>query len=286
MRRQSPDRGMDKAPERQQTVTNRPTAMLSTNFTQRNSDATTPDRDEPDLLRLQELLQQVGQELAEPLTAALERVTALSTTGRIDRLGLKALREEVERARQAGIWCQQIARLASGRVRQSHERVHLTHTLQSVLAYRAREMHARGIQVVQSLEAVELQVDASMLYGLLNAMVEWWLQCAQGTIDVRVDLATWPADGRLHCRLRHKQDDDYHDGGAQQSTTPPLDNMAWRLLELVLWYAFVIGVGMALERAQGQTQPQRWEFYAVTAAMFLTLAFPGFVYRYLVRRGR
>jgi len=24
----------------------------------------------------------------------------------------------------------------------------------------------------------------------------------------------------------------------------------------------------------------------VTAAMFLTLAFPGFVYRYLVRRGR
>ena len=62
--------------------------------------------------------------------------------------------------------------------------------------------------------------------------------------------------------------------------------LAWRLLELVLWYAFVIGVGMAMERAQGQNQPQRWEFYAVTAAMFLTLAFPGFVYRYLVRRGR
>ena len=62
--------------------------------------------------------------------------------------------------------------------------------------------------------------------------------------------------------------------------------LAWRLLELVLWYAFVIGVGMAMERAQGQNQPQRWEFCAVTAAMFLTLAFPGFVYRYLVRRGR
>ena len=42
---------------------------------------------------------------------------------------------------------------------------------------------------------------------------------------------------------------------------------------------------MAMERALGQNQAQGWEFYAVTAALFLTLAFPGFVYRYLVHRG-
>ena len=47
----------------------------------------------------------------------------------------------------------------------------------------------------------------------------------------------------------------------------------------------VIGIGMAMERALGQNQAQGWEFYAVTAALFLTLAFPGFVYRYLVHRG-
>ncbi|MEY4711160.1 MAG: hypothetical protein RIS88_610, partial [Pseudomonadota bacterium] len=34
----------------------------------------------------------------------------------------------------------------------------------------------------------------------------------------------------------------------------------------------------------GQNAPQGWEFYAVTVTLFLTLAFPGFVYRYLYQR--
>ena len=46
------------------------------------------------------------------------------------------------------------------------------------------------------------------------------------------------------------------------------------------------GIGKALEAHAGQIHPQDWEFYAVTAALFLTLAFPGFVYRYLLKRGR
>ena len=65
----------------------------------------------------------------------------------------------------------------------------------------------------------------------------------------------------------------------------PVKNLAWRVAELVVWYFIVIGIGMAMERALGQNQAQGWEFYAVTAALFLTLAFPGFVYRYLVHRG-
>ncbi len=64
----------------------------------------------------------------------------------------------------------------------------------------------------------------------------------------------------------------------------PVKSLAWRLLELVLWYFIVGAIGMAVEKSLGQSAPQGWEFYAVTAALFLTLAFPGFVYRYLVRR--
>ncbi|MFM7026299.1 MAG: DUF2818 family protein [Limnohabitans sp.] len=60
--------------------------------------------------------------------------------------------------------------------------------------------------------------------------------------------------------------------------------LGWRLLELVLLYFAVGGMGLALENNAGQIAPQGWEFYAVTGAMFLTLAFPGFVYRYLVHR--
>lgn len=56
-----------------------------------------------------------------------------------------------------------------------------------------------------------------------------------------------------------------------------------RLLELVLMYFVVGGLGLALEQRMGQIAPQGWEFYAVTGALFLTLAFPGFVWRYLFK---
>ena len=63
-------------------------------------------------------------------------------------------------------------------------------------------------------------------------------------------------------------------------------NLAWRVLELLLGYAIVGAIGMAMERALGQNQAQGWEFYAVTGALFLTFAHPGFVYRYLLHKGR
>ncbi len=57
-----------------------------------------------------------------------------------------------------------------------------------------------------------------------------------------------------------------------------------RLAELVILYFLVGGLGLLLEKRAGQIAPQGWEFYAITAALFLTFAFPGFVYRYLYRR--
>jgi len=57
-----------------------------------------------------------------------------------------------------------------------------------------------------------------------------------------------------------------------------------RLLELLALYAAVGGVGLLLEKRAGQIAPQGWEFYAITLALFVTLAFPGFVWRYLRKR--
>ncbi|MCU0930897.1 MAG: DUF2818 family protein [Serpentinimonas sp.] len=63
------------------------------------------------------------------------------------------------------------------------------------------------------------------------------------------------------------------------------DKSLWlRLLELAILYVLVGGIGLALEQHAGQIAPQGWEFYAITAALFLTFAFPGFVYRYLAQR--
>jgi hypothetical protein len=59
-----------------------------------------------------------------------------------------------------------------------------------------------------------------------------------------------------------------------------------RLAELVVMYFVVGGIGLLLEQNAGQIAPQGWEFYAITGALFLTLAFPGFVWRYLSRHRR
>jgi Protein of unknown function (DUF2818) len=56
-----------------------------------------------------------------------------------------------------------------------------------------------------------------------------------------------------------------------------------RLLELLLCYFLVGGLGLALEQRLGQIAPQKWEFYAITGALFVTFAFPGFVFRYLFK---
>lgn len=60
-------------------------------------------------------------------------------------------------------------------------------------------------------------------------------------------------------------------------------NLAIRLAELVLLYFVVGGIGLLLEKRLGQIAPQGWEFYAITATLFITLAFPGFVWRYLLK---
>lgn len=56
-----------------------------------------------------------------------------------------------------------------------------------------------------------------------------------------------------------------------------------RLGELLICF-FVVGlISLGIEARLGQIYPQQWQFYAVSLAMFLVLAFPGFTLRYLVR---
>lgn len=59
--------------------------------------------------------------------------------------------------------------------------------------------------------------------------------------------------------------------------------LALRLAELVLLYFAAGAIGLLFERRVGQIAPQGWEFYAVTGALFIVLAFPGFTWRYLLK---
>jgi hypothetical protein len=192
--------------------------------------------------RWHELVAQIGAEIAAPLTAALERINALTNTGRIDRLGLRALRDEVEAARHAGMIGQQLTRFASGRLRQSHERLQLADVFNGVLAHRSRETLARGITLKPLLKATEVIVDASLLFSLLNSLLDWALVNAQSQIEFTIDIKTWPAHARLTCRFAHRPIDELDDG-ARAVAPRSLDSLTWRLLEQTAWT-----MGLLIER--------------------------------------
>ena len=60
----------------------------------------------------------------------------------------------------------------------------------------------------------------------------------------------------------------------------------WRLAELVALYLLVGGAAYLLESKLGAVHRQGWEFYAITASLFLVFAYPGFVARHLWRSRR
>ena len=57
--------------------------------------------------------------------------------------------------------------------------------------------------------------------------------------------------------------------------------VAWRVLELLVYGTLIALLGRALETHLGRASVVRWEFVTVWLCVFLTLAFPGFVWRYL-----
>lgn len=75
--------------------------------------------------------------------------------------------------------------------------------------------------------------------------------------------------------------------GAPSSSSPaPARTKSFfaRLLELLVLYFIVGALAYALESSIGNVFAQGWEFYAITGCLFVVLAFPGFVLRYLRKR--
>lgn len=205
---------------------------------------------EPTPVQWADIVQQLGAEIAGPLSAALEQIQNLATTGQIDRRGLRLLRRSVDDARTAGMLGQQLARLASGRLRLTRERQHLTQMLRSVLAQRSRETQARGVQVRQSLQPVEIWADGALLFALLNALMDWALANTHSSVDLRLDLTPWPVKARLSCRFAHRSLELLGDDREPQGTSPGLDSLAWRLLEQT---AITLGVLPLREQESGIT---------------------------------
>jgi len=200
-------------------------------------------RQEPDEGHWREIIGQIGTEVGLPLSAALERVTVLATTGKIDRAGLRMLREEIERARRAGMIGQQLARFASGRIRQSPEQINVTQMLRDVLLQRGREAAARQIEISQALKPAEIVVDATLLHALLQAVVDWSLDLAQKALEFKVDVKAWPPYARLTVHFAHGSSDASDRLTPVGTPLPSLDSMSWRLVQQISWT-----LGLVLDR--------------------------------------
>jgi hypothetical protein len=185
------------------------------------------------------------------MAAALERLNAAATTGRLDRAGLRALHQQVDRVRRAGLAAQQISRLGSGRVRPQPQRLHLSQLLRGALAARAREFAALGIEPRCEPAAADVAADPALLQSMLQALLDWCAVHARSSLDFGIDAAAGADHPRLLCRLGHAPKE------AASEPPPPTDGMGW---QLVVRLAQLLGT--PLQRADD------------TDAITLTLDFP------------
>jgi CheY-like chemotaxis protein len=190
---------------------------------------------------------QLGSEVAETLSSALEHVDTLAATGRIDSHSLRALRDEVDRERRTGMLGQQLSRLASGSLQLSSERLDLGAMLREALRQRGREIDARGIELRQQLQPAEVVADTALTFALLHTVLDWAFEHACGRVDLTVDHQTWPPHARLQCSFAVLQP-----GAAAEHMLAPstLDTLAWRLLEQT---ATALGLPVARHDAAGRS---------------------------------
>lgn len=197
--------------------------------------ASAATRDNP---TLGDVVARLAAEVAVPLTQALERVLRLASSGKIDRLGVQALREEIDLARTAGLRGQQIARFIDGQAHPSVERVSLTEVLGAVIAERASDAGPQGPGQRQLLADLEVMGDATLIHRLLRAAADWAGAATRSTLDWKLDLKPWPVRARVSCQFNHRPAD-LADTPATASELEALDTLDWLLLQ---YAAHVAGV--------------------------------------------
>ena len=203
----------------------------------------------------QALIAQLGSEVATTLSSALERVALLNSTGRIDRDNLAALHAEIDLARRAGIMGQQVVRLSHGDVQLSRERLDLTALLRDALRERSREIDTQGIEVRQEFAGTLVMSDATLLFSLLQTVLDWAFEHAVSRIDIKLEVKSWPAHAVLTMKFAHLPPDtvDTRAMPMADAQTPELNTMSWRLLQQT---AAVLGLMLKRNDPPGKTELQ------------------------------
>ena len=191
-----------------------------------------------------DVVARIAAEVSGPLTAALERVVSLATSGRIDRAGLQSLRDEIDGARQVGLRGQKIARFAEGIMQQSIERIDLSSLLRDLLTAQAMQAVAGAVGSRQTLGAAEVMGDLSLVHAVLQAAADWSGELALASVDWHLDLQPWPVRARVQCRFAHRAADRVARDDTAETVAgarlTQLDTLDWLLLQYTAHRAGVI----------------------------------------------
>lgn len=217
------------------------------------------DRSNVEPLDPHALIAQLGSEVATTLSTALERLTAIepaiAAAGVVDLETMRFLREDIDRARLAGIRGQQVVRLCSGQLQISHERLDLTALLRETLRQRGREIESRGIEVKQMFGAALVQGDATLQFSLLQSLLDWAFDHAASRIDLTLEVRNWPAHACLSVAFAHLPPDQVDPRALSRPTQedPALNTMSWRLVQQT---AALLGLQLQRQDTPGHTAVQ------------------------------
>ena len=181
------------------------------------------------------LVGQFGAEMAEPINTMHNIVQDFNQSRHMSHAQMALLVSSVETALKVTRQSQQIARLAEGRLRQSHERIRLDDLLHQTLTDLSPALQARGIEIHRNIKPVEIIIDPGLLSSLVEAALTW--SCSQGKrVVVSLGIKNWPEHGILAIKASNPPGT----GGAPVQS----DTLVWQLLVLT---ARVMGVTLERE---------------------------------------
>ena len=186
----------------------------------------------------------IGRQLSVPLANMQKALEEINNTQHLSLTNMMVLRSGVELANGLAMQSQQIARLAGGRLRQSHEKLKLDVLLSTALQERAEKFRSLGVEIFQRIHPVEVIVDAGLLYSLIEAALDW--ACGLGRkLTVTLEIKNWPEHGLLILKTSHVVGNLHAD---DEASHPSEDSVGWYLI-----HAISVAMGLSINRIASNT---------------------------------
>lgn len=190
-----------------------------------------------------QVLAAVGEELAARLDPMRRIVEEFMRTRQINTRRMDKLRELLTEAEGIGRAAQQIARLAEGKLRQSHERLSLDAVVREAIAARESMLREHGCELTQQLRPIDVIVDPGLLSSLVDAALDWAMQAGH-RIQVTLEMKTWPEHALLRLRCS-----DPVAASAELTSERRQEGLSWHLVRHL---ADAIGASVQQETVQAE----------------------------------